>query len=77
LAIDTAGSLRKVGDIVGLTRQAIHAWEEVPEDYAVKISEALNLPLERLCPQLTPVVDAARQLGLDLRQLRPDLYKAS
>lgn len=77
MAIATAGSLRKLGDIVGLTRQAIHAWDDVPEDHAVKISEALGLPLEQLCPHLTPVVDAARQLGLQLRQLRPDLYEAA
>lgn len=44
----------KIAAALGITRQAVYQWEQIPAEKAAAISDALDLPLHALRPDLWP-----------------------
>ena len=51
-AIVAAGGLSVVGRALGITPQAVYAWEICPRDHCQKLSELSGVPLHILRPDL-------------------------
>jgi hypothetical protein len=61
--IEQAGGLGPVADCLGITKQAVSAWERVPVDRAHALSEAFGVPLHRIRPDVwrTPSEAAVKE----------------
>lgn len=52
LAIERAGSMRKLARALGITHQAIRLWHTVPVDRLLDVEKATGIHREKLCPEL-------------------------
>lgn len=57
-AVDDAkravGGGSKLAKALGLTRQAIYQWDEVPSGHVLKVEEVTGVPRHKLRPDLYP-----------------------
>lgn len=53
-AIEKAGGGAAVGRALGLTRQAIYQWTEIPPQHVLKLEEISGVPRHELRPDLYP-----------------------
>ena len=51
-AINAAGSITALAEIVDKTRQNVSAWKRIPPRHCTKISKHLNIPLKTLRPDI-------------------------
>ncbi len=59
-AIDAAGGLTKLAASLGITKQAVLQWEEVPPLRVLAVERASGVSRHELRPDLYPVEDEAR-----------------
>ena len=52
LAIEAAGSTRKLGKKLGISGQSVHEWKQVPADRIIAVEKVTGVPRERLRPDL-------------------------
>lgn len=51
-AIQAAGGVKPLADMLGLTRQAIYQWRRVPRGWAIEIEEKLGISRHALRPDI-------------------------
>jgi DNA-binding transcriptional regulator YdaS (Cro superfamily) len=52
LAIAAAGSMRKLGDKLGISAQAIQQWKQIPAHQIIAVERVTGIPREKLRPDL-------------------------
>jgi DNA-binding transcriptional regulator YdaS (Cro superfamily) len=52
MAIRRAGSYEKLGQMLGVTRQAVSKWKTVPVHHIIAVERATGVPREKLRPDL-------------------------
>jgi hypothetical protein len=53
-AVERAGGCVKVGNALGLTRQAVFLWKQVPAPHVLKVEALSGIPRHLLRPDLYP-----------------------
>lgn len=58
-AIEAAGGLTVLAESLGITKQALSQWDEVPPLRVLAVERVSGVPRHELRPDLYPVEDAA------------------
>ena len=53
-AINLVGGLRAVGKALGVTFQAVGAWNRCPRDHVLKLAQITGIPRSEIRPDLYP-----------------------
>lgn len=51
-ALAKAGGYPQLGKALGVSRQAVHGWETIPDRLAPKCEELFGIPREKIAPHL-------------------------
>jgi hypothetical protein len=51
-AVTKAGGIAKLALALGVSRQAIHKWEAIPDRFAVRVEELYKIPRAEVAPHL-------------------------
>lgn len=73
LVLEIIGSKTALAKRLGVTKQLVSRWEEVPPPYLEKVSSISRLPLDWVLPELNS--DVSRLLGRPAAPILPDLIR--
>jgi hypothetical protein len=51
-ALQLAGGYPQLGSALGVSRQSVHKWTEIPERFAPRIEELYGIPRAKVAPRL-------------------------
>lgn len=49
------GLATKLGNRLGITREAVWMWKQVPPRHALRVARYMKLPLKVVCPEMVAV----------------------
>lgn len=55
--IAAAGGVPKLAAIAGCSHQAVYRWRQVPAERVIRVAAALDIPRERIRPDIYPPDD--------------------
>jgi hypothetical protein len=73
LVIEIVGTKTELARRLGVVKQLVSRWDEIPPPYLEKVSEVTDLPLDWILPELE--AEVTKQLGRPSSLLLPALIR--